>query len=57
LNPDEVILNCYRLADRFKQNPAVFLQLPLSEINMHIHYTIRLIEVQRAARERGEDAD
>jgi hypothetical protein len=54
-NPDELILNCYRLADRFKQNPAVFLQLPLSEISMHINYTIKLIEAQRVARARDSD--
>jgi hypothetical protein len=54
-NPDELLLNCYRLADRFKQNPAVFLQMPVSEVGMHIRYTIKLIEAQRAARERGED--
>jgi hypothetical protein len=56
-NPDVLILNCYRLADRFKQNPMVFLQLPVSEINMHIHYSIKLIEAQRDARERGREPD
>jgi hypothetical protein len=58
-DPDEKILNCYRLADRFKQNPAVFLNMPLSEVSLHLAYTIRLIEAQNAARtyahEHGED--
>jgi hypothetical protein len=35
----------------------VFLQLPVSEINMHIHYSIKLIEAQRDARERGREPD
>jgi hypothetical protein len=54
---DEVVINCYRLADRFKQNPTVFLEMPLSQISMHLTYTVKLIEAQRAARERREDDD
>jgi hypothetical protein len=54
-DPNEAVLNCYRLADRFKQNPAVFLQMPLSEIGWHMDYTIKLIEAQRAARAREDD--
>jgi hypothetical protein len=54
-DPDEFILNCYRLADRFRQSPDMFLRMPLSEVNVHIHYTIKLIEAQRAAREREDD--
>jgi hypothetical protein len=50
-----MILNCYRLADRFKQNPAVFLGMPLSEIGWHMDYTVKLIEAQRAARQREDD--
>jgi hypothetical protein len=50
-----VILNCYRLADRFKQNPTIFLEMPLSAVNLHLVYTIKLIEAQRAARERNDD--
>ena len=57
LEPDEIILNCYRLADRFHQNPDVFLDMPLSQINRHIHYTIKLIEAQRKARRRDDDDD
>jgi len=50
-----VILNCYRLADRFKQNPAVFLNMPLSEVNLHLSFTIMLVEAQDAARARREE--
>jgi hypothetical protein len=35
----------------------VFLQLPVSEINMHINYTVKLIEAQRDARDRGREDD
>jgi hypothetical protein len=56
-DPDEITLNCYRLADRYKQSPAVFLNMPLSEIGLHITYTIKLIEAQRAARESDKTDD
>jgi hypothetical protein len=50
-----MVLNCYRLADRYKQNPAVFLNMPLSEIGWHLDYTVKLIEAQRAARQHDDD--
>ena len=56
LDPDEIILNCYRLADRFHQNPDVFLEMPVTRINEHIHYTIKLIEAQNKAR-RARESD
>jgi len=52
---DELILNCYRLADRFKLNPDVFLSMSITDIGRHIHYTVRLTELQRQAQ--GGDSD
>lgn len=52
-----MILNCYRLADRYKQDPMIFLQQPLSQIGNHIHYTVKLMDLQREARRRIEDAE
>jgi hypothetical protein len=54
-DPEELALNCYRLADRFHQNPAVFLSMPISEIGMHVHYTVRLIELRKAAQSGVDD--
>jgi len=55
-DPDEMILNCYRLADRYKQNPAVFLNMPIfSELHLHLGYTIRLTDIQNAARTQRDD--
>ena len=50
-----MIINCYRLADRFKQNPAIFLTMPVSEVTLHLIYTIKLTEAQNAARERDDE--
>jgi hypothetical protein len=55
VNPDDIILNCYRLAERYHQNPDVFVDMPLSKIDAHIRYTVRLIEAQNRARESGAD--
>ena len=55
IDPDEDILNCYRLADRFHQNPEVFLEMPVSRVNWHIHYTIKLIEAQAKAQRAARD--
>jgi hypothetical protein len=53
---DDLILNCYRLADRFHQNPEVFLEMPLSHVEQHIRWTVKLTRLQRKAQERDEDA-
>lgn len=55
LNADEITLNCYRLADRYHQNPEVFIEMPVSRINEHIRYTIKLIEAQNRARPRDDN--
>ena len=52
---DEVILNCYRLADRYKQDPTLFLQMPLTQLHIHLHFTIKLTTIQREARQRERD--
>lgn len=53
-DPEELILNCYRLAQRFHQNPDVFLSMPVSDIDRHIRYTVMLIDLREAA-QRDED--
>lgn len=45
----DVVLDCYRLADRYHQNPDVFLAMPISAVRQHLSFTIMLIEAQRAA--------
>ena len=56
-DPNELILDCYRLADRFKQNPDVFLSMPISAIDDHIHWTIKLTNLQREAQSGGRADD
>lgn len=56
-DPEELIINCYRLADRFHQNPDVFLSMPISAIGMHVHYAVRLVELREAAQRSFDDND
>jgi hypothetical protein len=54
---DDLILNCYRLADRFKQNPDIFINMPISRLQTHVRYTLKLIEAQEKARPRADEDD
>lgn len=48
-DPEELILNCYRLAERFHQSPDAFLSMPISDIGRHVHYAIKLTELRERA--------
>lgn len=54
-DPDDWTLACYSLADYYHQNPAVFLDMPLSEVAEHSHFTRRLNE--RRKEKASEDDD
>lgn len=40
-----VVLDCYRLAKFYAQDPDVFLAKPVSAIQQHMRWTDRLLEV------------
>lgn len=54
-DPDELILNCYRLAERFHQPPDVFLSMPRADIDRHIKYTVKLQRLQLEAAQRAAE--
>jgi hypothetical protein len=54
---DDLILHCYRLADRYKQNPDIFIDMPITRLMTHLRYTIALTEVQNVARQQRSDDD
>lgn len=56
-DPDELIINCYRLADRYHLSPDVFLDMPISRVGMHVHYTVRLIHLQAEAQRKIDEDD
>ena len=48
LNEDEdIILNCYWLAQWYHQNPEVFLSMPISQVQIHMMRTQRIAEIRR----------
>jgi len=50
------VLDCYRLAREYHQNPNVFLEMPMSEVRIHMERTIELALIrEREQQLRDED--
>ena len=41
---NEIILDCYRLARHYHQSPTVFLDMPISEVRLHLERTLQLMD-------------
>jgi len=48
---ENLLLDCYRLAKHYSQSPDVFLNMPMSEVRMHMMRTLQLMALGR----QGED--
>jgi hypothetical protein len=48
---DDIVLDCYRLASYYHLDPRIFLDIPISEVFLHLR---RTAEVERA---RNPDPD
>ena len=44
---DSIILDCYRLASYYKIDPRVFLDMPISEVQLHLGRTAQLEHSRR----------
>jgi hypothetical protein len=56
VDPEDIILNCYRLAYHYHQNPEIFTEMSASRINDHVRYTNRVIMLrEREIRRRQEE--
>jgi hypothetical protein len=47
---ENIVLDCYWLAQWYHQSPEHFLAMPLSDVRRHVVNTIKLAEMRRAAR-------
>jgi hypothetical protein len=47
-NEDDIVLDAYRLARWYHQSPEHFLDMPMSDIRMHLWRTIQLAKIIRA---------
>jgi hypothetical protein len=48
---DSIILDCYRLASYYHIDPRIFLDMPMSEVRLHLHRTAQLETSRRQERE------
>jgi hypothetical protein len=49
---DSIIIDCYRLASYYHLDPRIFLDMPVSEVQLHLSRTAQL-ERERA-KEQGD---
>ena len=49
---DSMILDCYRLGSYYKIDPRVFLDMPISEVQLHLH---RTAELEMSRRQQNSD--
>jgi hypothetical protein len=51
---ESLILDCYRLAKYYSTSPDIFLQLPISEVQLHLYRTIQLTNLMLREHEEHE---
>lgn len=53
---DNLVLDCYWLARWYHQSPEIFLNMPLSDVRMHVLRTMQMAQLmqQRGERDDGE---
>ena len=49
---DGIILDCYRLASYYHLDPRIFLDMPMSEVRLHLSRTAQL--ERNRAKDQGE---
>jgi hypothetical protein len=49
------VIDCYRLANWYKQNPETFLAMPLETVAMHRRRTAQLWEIMAREKRDAED--
>ena len=52
---DNCVLDCYRLARYYHVDPRVFLQMSMSEIAVHLRWTIKLAKIMQDESSSGDD--
>jgi hypothetical protein len=51
LTDDGMILDCYRLASYYHIDPRIFLDMPMSEVELHLRRTAQLERSRQVERE------
>jgi len=51
VKPEDIILDCYRLAKFYGRNPQEFLDMSVSQIGRHLSWTAKLVELMKPPEE------
>ena len=51
MKPEDIILDCYRLAKFYGRNPQEFLDMSVSQIGRHLSWTAKLVELMKPPEE------
>jgi hypothetical protein len=51
----DTVLDCYRLADFYHISPTIFLDMPASEVRLHLLRTIELAHQKKRERMAQDD--
>lgn len=51
----DTVLDCYRLANFYHISPTTFLDMPASEVRIHLERTIELSHVMKRERTAADD--
>jgi hypothetical protein len=54
---DEIVLDCYWLAQWYHQSPEHFLAMPISEVQLHVMRTYQIAELRRRHATERDDGD
>jgi hypothetical protein len=52
---ENLVLDCYRLARFYHTSPDLFLNMTLSEVQLHLYRTIQLTRIMQREAEREEE--
>ena len=54
---ENMILDCYRLARWYHVSPEVFLNMPFSDVHLHLYRTLQLTNIMKREAEAVRDEE
>lgn len=54
---ENIVIDCYRLARWYHVSPEVFLNMSLTDVNLHMYRTIQLTNIMKREAEAAREED